>query len=255
MGEIIMPPCPRCHQEIEEKAEYCVFCGYNLQDAQNSSSTSPDSQTLAQIKEIPHMIPPTYQVKAGYYIKEGWALLKQNMAGFIGFTLIWFFIHVLSYYFGNLGQLLVFVISTPLVAGMTIVSAKLRRGWATESNDFLAGFRYFLPLLLYSVVAGILITVGCIFLIIPGIYLAVSYTFACLLILDRKLDFWPAMELSRQTIQRQWFGMFGFLLLILLLNLAGALLLGLGLLFTAPWSVCAITVAYDDIFGLKADSY
>lgn len=250
-----MPLCPRCHQEIEAKAEYCVFCGYNLQDAHDSSGASQDSPTLTQIKEIPNMIPPTYQVKAGYYIKEGWALLKQNMTGFLGFTLLWFFIHVLSYYFGNLGQLIVFVISTPLVAGMTIVSAKLRRGWPTESNDFLAGFSYFLPLLLYSVVAGILITIGCIFLIIPGIYLAVSYTFACLLILDRKLDFWPAMELSRQTIQRQWFGMFGFLFLILLLNLAGVLLLGIGLLFTAPWSVCAITIAYDDIFGLKAASY
>jgi hypothetical protein len=250
-----MPLCPRCHQEIEEKAPYCVFCGYNLQDAPDSSPASPDNQTLAQIKEIPHMIPPTYQVKAGYYIKEGWALLKQNMAGFIGFTVIWFFIHFLSYYFGSLGQLIVFVISTPLVAGMAIVSAKLRRGLPTESNDFLAGFRYFLPLLLYSVVAGILITVGFVMLLIPGIYLVVSYTFACLLILDRKLDFWPAMELSRQTIQRQWFGMFGFLLLLVLLNLAGLLLLGIGLLITTPWTMCAITVAYDDIFGLKADSY
>jgi hypothetical protein len=40
-----------------------------------------------------------------------------------------------------------------------------------------------------------------------------------------------------------------------LLNLAGALLLGLGLLVTIPVSFCTLTVAYADLFGLEAKEY
>ena len=35
-----------------------------------------------------------------------------------------------------------------------------------------------------------------ILLIIPGVYLMVGYLFASPLVVDRRLDFWPATELS-----------------------------------------------------------
>jgi uncharacterized membrane protein len=75
------------------------------------------------------------------------------------------------------------------------------------------------------------------------------------LIVDRGLDFWPAMELSRHTVNPQWFGYFAFMLLLVLLNLAGVLLLGLGLLVTIPVSFCAVTAAYADLFGLQSKEY
>jgi hypothetical protein len=37
-----------------------------------------------------------------------------------------------------------------------------------------------------------------------------------------------------------------------LLNLGGALLLGLGLLVSVPLSHCILTVAYAEIFGLES---
>ncbi len=56
--------------------------------------------------------------------------------------------------------------------------------------------------------------------------------FAKELVIDRQLDFWEAMELSRRTVHRHWVGFLGFLLFIGLLNLAGILLFGIGLLVT-----------------------
>ena len=50
-----------------------------------------------------------------------------------------------------------------------------------------------------------------------------------------------------------WFGMFAFLLLLMLLNLAGAVALGIGLLVTVPLTCCTVTAAYADIFGLQSD--
>ncbi len=85
-----------------------------------------------------------------------------------------------------------------------------------------------LPLLLYSVVSSIFISVGFILLIIPGLYLLVGYLFTTWLIVDRGLDFWPAMELSRKTVHKHLFEVFGFFLLLCLLNFGGLLLLGSG---------------------------
>ena len=92
-------------------------------------------------------------------------------------------------------------------------------------------------------------------MIIPGVYLGVAYLFATYLVVDRRLDFWPAMELSRHTVNPRWFHYFAFMQLLALLNLAGALLLGLGLLVTIPVSFCAVTVAYADLFGLQSKEY
>lgn len=71
---------------------------------------------------------------------------------------------------------------------------------------------------------------------------------------DKRLDFWPAMETSRKLITKQWFGFFGLILLVALLNVAGALALGIGLFVTAPWSTCTIAAAYEDIVGLNGSS-
>ena len=144
-------------------------------------------------------------------------------------------------------------VSTPLLMGNFLVSAKLLHGQTPEFRDFFGGFQYFLPLLLLSLIAGLFIGIGTILLVIPGVYLAVAYLFSSCLVVDRRLDFWPAMELSRLTVNPRWFGYFAFVLLVALLNLAGAIALGLGLLVTIPWSFCAVTVAYADLFGFQSN--
>jgi uncharacterized membrane protein len=146
-------------------------------------------------------------------------------------------------------------VTSPLFMGNFIVSAKLLQGQPPEFRDFFAGFQYFLPLMLLSLVAGLFIGIGTLLLIIPGIYLIVAFMFASYLVVDRRLDFWPAMELSRHTVNPRWFSCFAFVLLVVLLNLAGAIALGVGLLVTIPLSFCAVTAAYADIFGLQSKEY
>lgn len=251
-----MPVCPQCQREIAPGDRFCSHCGYQLPEDPPGLAAAPEASGINKglvSREILEV--GDYQVKTGYYLKAGWEIFKQNILGFVGFCLLAVLIQVILNSIGWFGQLVSFIIAGPLWAGLFVVSAKLCQHQATQFGDFFAGFRYFLPLLLYNLVASLLVLVGLILLVVPGIYLIVGYTFATLLILDRRLDFWPAMETSRKTVQRQWFGIFGFLLVLLLLNLGGIILLGVGLLVTGPWSICAITVAFDDIFGLKATSY
>jgi uncharacterized membrane protein len=177
----------------------------------------------------------------------------QYPGGFVGFCLLNLVIQGVLRGIPFVGAVVAFAVTSPLLMGHFIVSAKLLQGQTPEFRDFFKGFQYYLPLLLLSLVAGLFIGIGTVLLIIPGIYLAVAYLFASYLVVDRRLDFWPAMELSRHTVTPRWFGYFALLLLLTLLNLAGAIALVVGLLVTIPLSFCTATTAYADLFGLQSD--
>lgn len=200
-------------------------------------------------------IPADYRIRPGYYLKAGWELFKQNLAGFIGFTVVALILLFALNTMAGLGQVAAYVVGPPLWAGFIIVAMKILLGQPTQVNDFTTGFQHILPLLLYSVVSSIFISVGFVLLIIPGLYLLVGYLFTSWLIVDRRLDFWPAMEISRKTVHKHFFEVFGFFLLLCLVNLGGILLFGLGLLLTVPWTLCSLTIAYQDIFGIKSSSF
>jgi hypothetical protein len=197
---------------------------------------------------------PDYHIRPGYYLKAGWELFKQNAAGFIGFSVVAMFVKFILASSG-LGLAAVYVIIPPLWAGFLIVAMKMLLNQPTQVNDFTSGFKYFLPLVLFSVVSTVFIFVGFVLLIIPGFYLLTGYLFTSWLIVDRRLDFWPAMELSRNTVHNHFFEVFGFLLMLFLINFGGLLLLGLGLIVTVPWTYCTLTVAYKDIFGIQSSSF
>ena len=225
--------CPHCGGLVEENADICPSC----------------QQPLA----APNQAPSGIMIQPGKYLKEGWELFKQYPGGFVGFTLLFVFIQAILNYLPWLGGAIGLAIDGPLGVGFYVVSAKLLQRRTPEFRDFFAGFNFFLPLVLVSVISGLLIVLGLVFLILPGIFLMVCYLFPSFIVLDRRLDFWPAMELSRLTVQKQWFGFFVFLLLLILVNLGGALVVGLGLLVSFPVSACAVAAAYNDIFGLQSD--
>ncbi|OGR30797.1 MAG: hypothetical protein A2139_07270 [Desulfobacca sp. RBG_16_60_12] len=236
-----MPRCPDCGNQLTGSEPHCPACG--------RSTDSPAPLFEPSLARAPHPLP------LRNYFTAGWDLFKQYHTGFVGFCLLNLVIQLALNAIPYLGTAVSVVVSTPLLMGNFIVSAKLLQGQTPEFRDFFAGFQFFLPLVLLSLIAGLFIGIGMALLIIPGIYLAVAYLFAAYLVVDRRLDFWPAMELSRLTVNPQWFGYFAFMLLLALLNLAGALLLGLGLLVTIPVSFCAVTVAYADLFGIESKEY
>ena len=233
-----MPYCPNCGNQLTGSEPHCPACG--------QPTDSPPPLFEPSPARAPESLP------LGDYFKTGWGLFKQYPGGFVGFCLLYLVIQAALHAIPYVGAVASLAVSTPLLMGNFIVSAKLLQGQPPEFRDFFAGFQYFLPLLLLSLVAGLFIGLGTILLIIPGVYLAVAYLFASYLVIDRGLDFWPAMELSRHTVHPRWFGYFAFVLLVVLLNLAGAMALGVGLLVTIPVSFCTVTVVYADIFGLQS---
>jgi len=233
-----MARCSRCDSELGEFSQVCPNCG---------QAVSPPPATAE-----PAPRPAGPSLPLGHYIKGGWELFKKYPGGFVGFFLLFILIHVVLHFIPLVGRVAAAVISAPLIAGNFIVSAKLLQEQTPEFRDFFAGFNFFLPLLLTGLLTAVLVGLGLLLLLVPGIYLLVGYAFASYLVVDRRMDFWQAMELSRRTVNPIWFNVFALILLLLLINLGGAMVLGLGLVITVPLTTCTLSVAFADIFGLQS---
>ena len=101
-----------------------------------------------------------------------------------------------------------------------------------------------------DLVMMLLIYLGMILLLIPGIYLAVAYLLAIPLVVERGLSPWQALEASRKAITQHWFKVFGLFLLLGLIVMVSAIPLGIGLVWSIPLMVVAMGVLYRTIFGV-----
>jgi hypothetical protein len=195
-----------------------------------------------------------YDIDIGSCLSRAWGLMQRHFWLIVGATFIMIVIDsaVASIPFvGGIGSLL---LSFVLWGGLDWMILRLIRGESADLGDAFVGFKQsFAPLMLGGLVAGLLLIVGCLLCILPGIYLMVSWMlFAPLLILQKRLDFWPALELSRRVVGKHWWQAFGLLVVCSLVSLAGLLACGIGIFITVPLASTAMVYAYEDIFGQAA---
>ena len=201
---------------------------------------APDAKTLAR-----EIITRNIGVDIGSCLRRGWGLIRSNVWPIIGITAL---VLVLA---NSVNSTLVgLAIGGPLMGGLWLYLLKQARGEQATADTAFSGFRIaFADLFLASLVTLVLMTLGFVCLLLPGFYLAVAWMFTLPLVIDLRLDFWSAMELSRKVVTRHWWKFFAFWLVLLLVKFSGALACGVGLLFTAPLAMAAAVFAYEDIFG------
>ncbi len=183
-----------------------------------------------------------YRLEIGSCISRSWALVMRHFWLIVGASF------VLSLIESAVGLL-----AGVCVGGFYFMVLKLIRGQRAEFGDAFAGFTLaFLQLFLAGLVPGLLAAVGLLFCILPGIYLMVAWVFVFPLVIDKKLGFWEAMELSRKVVTRHWWVLFGLLLVNVLVILLGLLACCVGVYIAQPVAFGALAYAYEDIFGAKS---
>jgi hypothetical protein len=195
-----------------------------------------------------------YQLDIGSCVSRAWELVKGQFWLTVGAAAI---VYLLVGGLGSvpiLGAIAVLLLTYVLEGGLKWMLLRLIRGEKAELGDAFAGFNQaFKPLMLFSLVAQLLTGVGFLFCILPGIYLSVCwFGFGPLLVMDKKLDFWPAMELSRKVVSKHWWSFLGLALVNFLILLAGVLACGVGVFIALPVVAATTVYAYVDIFGSVA---
>lgn len=150
--------------------------------------------------------------------------------------------------------ILSYPILMPLITGIIMLAIHYSRD---EKIEFKSIFNYYHltgKLSLAAILIYIMTIIGFILLVLPGIYLSIAYIFTLPLIVDKGMDVWDAMELSRKTVTKHWFKVFGLMLLLSIMMGLGALAFGIGLIWAVPLLfVTFYGLLYPLIFDEMAD--
>lgn len=137
-----------------------------------------------------------------------------------------------------LNQQIVTILSYPVVmpimAGIVMLAINYSRGQNTGFKSIFNYYHLMGKLALASILIYVMTLVGFVLLVLPGIYLTIAYIFTLPLIVDKEMDVWDAMELSRKVVTKHWFKVAGLFSLLSLFMALGALVLGIGLIWAVP---------------------
>ncbi len=188
-----------------------------------------------------------YTLDIGSYLSRAWQLLQSDFWPIVGVNaLLWLLVWASS------GTAVGLILIGPLMAGIYWYCLKRIRHQPADVQDAFGGFTIdFINTMLAGIITGLLISVGLALCIVPGIFLWVAWAFALPLVIDKRLQFWDAMEVSRKVVTEHWWGFFGLGVVTFLINLVGFLFCVVGLFLTLPLTTLAWMYAYEDVFGAK----
>lgn len=181
------------------------------------------------------------------------------------------------------------ILMGPMMCGIYFTLFKQRRGQLIEFGDLFKGFDYFsesliaallhmvpifiilIPtyIIFYISMFGMIAATGggadggivlgffgfwaiiWIVLIAVMILISVAFTFVYPLIVDRRLKGVDAVKLSMKAAMANFWGLLGMMLLSALMSFVGVLLCYVGAFLVMPITFAAVTVAYEQVFGLS----
>ncbi len=224
--------CTSCGSSMNPEAQFCPSCGKPQGAA--AASTPP-----------PAYVPPTgVHSQTGRWIGMGWDMVKDDLGVWIVAALL----------YAVICGFVPVILQGPLNAGFMILAFKKIAGRSPQMADFFRGFNFFVPALVACLLIAVIVMAGTLLCVIPGIVAAAALNFTYCFIVDKRMDFWPAIQASHAIVKQDYFGFTMFLIACALVNVLGALCCIVGLLVTVPLTHCAVAVAYQDIVGIHREN-
>jgi len=186
-------------------------------------------------------------------VREGWGTFTRRPFFFIGVSLAFFILYSIISWITDpegRGAMSLLLGLASFIVGVVVEMYLINLALAAEDHPetvTLAEGTAHMPFLHYAAVkiaTGIIVVVGLILLVIPGILAILSLMFSNYLVVDKNRPFIDAMKESYRITRPHWLQLFLLLVLLVVLNLAGALLLFVGLLVTIPVSMLTMAHAY-----------
>jgi uncharacterized membrane protein len=214
-------------------------------------------------------------------IKDGWALVKDQYWLFVGMC-------VVAVLIGSAVPM--GILMGPMMCGIYLAFFKKRRGEPIEFGTLFKGFDFFgpsviatllhmVPIIAIAIPAYFLFYVSLILsmaaqtatdepnpaamlsvFVMFGIFwvvflaiviiISIGFTFSYPLITDRKMQGFDAVKLSFKAAMANFWRILGLMMLTFVMSIGGALLCYVGMFLVFPISYAAISVAYEQVFGL-----
>lgn len=232
-----------------------------IKDEHDSSQNYSNNDKYRSLNEA---INYDYDFSVSELISEAWGMVNGNkLPIFIAIVLAGILGTIVSYIGKIISALVAFIpmlsivmdivfgaASSIFAIGVIIVVLKLaNREKVDAASDFCQFTKYWMPILILSIVMSIIVAIGFTLLIIPGIYLAVAYSLSYwILVIHPNASFWDILEASRKIVTRRWFKFFILSLVLGLILFISAIPLGIGLIWTLPLCNFAYALIFKKIF-------
>lgn len=196
----------------------------------------------------------------GEAISFGWETMKANVGFFIGLLIVAFLVeNVLSIMSGfvegdfpaiaALLSLAGAVVGIVVQMGLIKVSLKFCDGIKGKLDDLLSSFHLVLKYVAAAILYGLIVLVGLLLLIVPGVIWGIKYSLFPYFIVDHELGPIAALKASGEATNGAKWDLCLFGGLLGLINIAGALALLVGLFATVPATMVAYAHAYRTLAG------
>lgn len=194
----------------------------------------------------------------------GWARLKEH---WLFFVLAYTTVFVVSGIFGSLAEgpykdieptsgilsLIGYLLRVWLNFNLLVAIIRLFDGVKPEWRDLFVWREETISYVGASILYGLMVLIGCLFFLIPGIYLAVKYGFYGYLIADKKLGAFGALKMSGQLTEGVKWLIVGFSLASFGVILLGVLAFGIGLLVAIPVVGVGFAFVYRSLYDQTFD--
>lgn len=176
----------------------------------------------------------------GEAIEFGWDSVKSHLWFFIGIFLIFFVILFMIFGAKGVGTRVVLgVLVTGVSLGYIKLAVDIVDNKDPEFKELFSCFSLLLQYLLSLIIYVVIVSVGLVLFVIPGLIWAVQFGFFPFVIVNERL--WPLNALRKSSALTE--GVKGrlivFGLVLLGINLLGLLAVGIGIIVTIPLSIIA----------------
>jgi len=183
----------------------------------------------------------------------GWQIFRERPFFLIGLFLVTTIVSSLVSFVadvvGGVGASVVLSIIDIVVQvciGMGLLSVLLRVYDRADAHygDLFEPLPLFWKYLWATILMVIVVTVGIVFFVVPGVIAIIALVFTPYLIVDRNLGAIEALHQSVQITKGHWWNLFFFGVLVTIINIFGAIAFGVGLFITIPVTALAAVHVY-----------
>jgi len=136
------------------------------------------------------------------------------------------------------------VIFTIFSLGMIKISLKILDNEEIKIVDIFSQYHLFIRYFLASIIRNLIVFVGFIFFIVPGVIFAIRFGFFDFLIVDKNMRIIESLKKSWYITKGNTLNLFLFYILLFLINVLGFFAFIVGLFFSVPLTIIAEAFVY-----------
>lgn len=185
-------------------------------------------------------VPILTEFKSWEFIGQAWELVKPHWVPLGAMFLIIGAMGAIPY----VGPCISFIIGSTLLVGVNRAILGMLAGRKPEIEMMFGGFDRFGQAFVAALVIGIIVPIGLVFLIVPGIFLAIMWSMTNLVIAETQQDFWTAMQSSAALTKGYRWEIFCLCLALIPIYILGLLACCIGVVISQAIATVAFALVY-----------